>query len=74
MASFTWLLIHKSYADSAKARALVQFVWWAQTEGQSKTTELGYAPLPKDLRPWIQARLKSITAGGRAVWKGPSAE
>ena len=74
VASFTWLLIHKSYADSAKARALVQFVWWAQTVGQATATELGYAPLPKDLRPWIQARLKSITAGGRAVWKGPSAE
>ena len=74
VASFTWLLIHKTYADSAKARALIQFVWWAQTEGQSKATELGYAPLPKDLRPWIQARLKNITAGGRAVWKGPSAD
>ena len=74
VASFTWLLIHKTYADSAKARALIQFVWWAQTEGQSKGPELGYAPLPKDLRPWIQARLKSITAGGRAAWKGPAAE
>jgi phosphate transport system substrate-binding protein len=73
-ASFTWLLVHKSYADSAKARALVQFIWWAQTDGQAKAPELGYAPLPKELRPWIAARLKSVTAAGRAVWKGPSAE
>jgi phosphate transport system substrate-binding protein len=74
IASFTWLLIHKSYADSAKARALVQFIWWAETDGQAKAAELGYAPLPKELRPWIQARLKSITAGGRSVWRGPSVE
>jgi phosphate transport system substrate-binding protein len=74
VASFTWLLIHKSYADSAKARALIQFVWWAQTDGQAKAPELGYAPLPKELRPWIEARLRSITAGGRPAWKGPSAE
>ena len=73
-ASFTWLLIHKTYDDSAKARALVQFVWWAQNDGQAKAPELGYAPLPKELRPWIQTRLKSITAGGRAVWKGPATE
>jgi phosphate transport system substrate-binding protein len=73
-ASFTWLLIHKPYADSAKGRALVQFVWWAETDGQAKAPELGYAPLPKEMRPWIEARLKSITSGGRSVWKGPSAE
>jgi phosphate transport system substrate-binding protein len=73
-ASFTWLLIHKTYADSAKGRALVQFVWWAETDGQAKAPELGYAPLPKEMRPWIEARLKSITSGGRSVWKGPSAE
>ncbi len=68
-ASFTWLLVHKTYSDTAKARALVQFIWWAETEGQAKTHELGYAPLPQELRPWIQARLKTVSAGGRAVWK-----
>ena len=49
--------------------ALVQFIWWAETDGQAKATELGYAPLPKELRPWIQARLKSVMAGGKAVFK-----
>ena len=73
-ASFTWFLVHKTYTDSAKARALVQFIWWAETDGQAKAPELGYAPLPKELRPWIHARLKTITAGGRPVWKGPAAE
>ena len=70
IASFTWLLVHKTYEDAAKASALVQFIWWAETDGQTKAPELGYAPLPKDLRPWIQARLKSVMAGGRTVWKG----
>ncbi len=69
ISTFTWLLLHKSNSDSAKARSLVQFVWWAETEGQAKAPELGYAPLPQEMRPWIQARLKSITAGGRPVWK-----
>jgi len=69
ISTFTWLLLHKSYSDTAKARALVQFVWWAEGEGQAKAPQLGYAPLPKDLHPWIEARLRSITAGGRPVLK-----
>lgn len=73
-ASFTWLLIHRTYADSAKARTLAQFIWWAETDGQGSAAELGYAPLPKEMQPWIQARLKSITSGGRPVWRGPAAE
>jgi len=67
VASFTWLLVHKTYSDAAKAKALVQFIWWAETDGQSKAAELGYASPPKELRPWIQARLKSVTAGGHPV-------
>src|SRR5437867_1365786 len=68
IASFTSLLLHQQYDDAAKATALVKFVWWAETEGQAKAEPLGYAPLPKQLRPWIEARLKTITAGGKPVW------
>jgi phosphate transport system substrate-binding protein len=70
IASMTYLLLRKTYDDPAKAKALVNFVWWGETVGQGKATSLGYAPLPVALRPWIQAKLKSITAGGQAVWAG----
>ena len=69
IATMTWLLVHKTYSDAAKARALVQFIWWAENDGQAKAPELGYAPPPKDLRPWIQTRLKSVTAGGKSVFR-----
>ncbi len=68
IASFTWFLLRKQFDDASKATALVKFVWWAETEGQSRAQPLGYAPLPKQLRPWIEARLKTITAGGKPVW------
>jgi len=68
IATMTWLLVHKTYADIAKAKALVQFIWWAETDGQSRANELGYAALPKQLRPWIESRLKSITVDGKPVW------
>lgn len=73
IASFTWLLVRKQYPDAAKARELVKFIWWALTEGQAKAPSLGYAPLPKEMLPWIQARLKAVTGGGRPVWSGPAA-
>ena len=73
ISSFTWLLLRKTYPDAAKARELVKFVWWSITEGQGQAPRLGYAPLPQAMRPWIEARLKSITGAGRAVWNGPSA-
>jgi len=73
IASFTWLLMRKEYPDAAKARELVRFVWWTLSEGQAKAPSLGYAPLPKEMLPWIEARLKNITSGGRPVWRGPTA-
>jgi phosphate transport system substrate-binding protein len=69
ISSFTWFLVHKSYTDAPKAQALVQFIWWAESEGQAKAPQLGYAQLPKALHPWIEARLKSVMAGGRPAWK-----
>src|SRR2546426_11222847 len=68
IATMTWLLLRKTYADAAKAKALVQYVWWAETEGQAKAPSLGYAPLPHQLRPWVEARLRTIAADGRPVW------
>jgi phosphate transport system substrate-binding protein len=68
IATMTYLLLHKTYSDAVKARELVKFVWWGETEGQARAEPLGYAPLPTALRPWIETRLKSITADGKAVW------
>jgi phosphate transport system substrate-binding protein len=70
ISSFTWLLVRKQYPDAAKARELVKFIWWSLTEGQGQAPKLGYAPLPKPMLPWIEARLKTIMAGGRPVWSG----
>ncbi len=70
IASFTWLLVRRTYPDMAKARELAKFVWWALTDGQAKAADLGYAPLPTEMRPWLEARLKVITVNGQAVWRG----
>jgi phosphate transport system substrate-binding protein len=49
ISSFTWLLIYESPKDKAQARAFVDFVKWALTDGQKFATQLGYAPLPESV-------------------------
>ena len=73
IASMTYLLVHKTYDDAAKTRAMINYIWWAETKGQGRAIPLGYAPLPTSIRPWIAKRLESITVSGRRVWRGPSA-
>jgi phosphate transport system substrate-binding protein len=70
--SFTWLLIRTTYPEVAQGRELVEFVWWALSEGRDEAAPLGYAPIPEEMLPWINARLQTITANGEAVWSGPS--
>jgi phosphate transport system substrate-binding protein len=74
ISTMTWLLLHKSYPDAARAAALVKFVWWGETEGQKLAPSLGYAPLPTQLRPWIEARLRTITGGGKPAWTGAAGQ
>jgi phosphate transport system substrate-binding protein len=49
ISSFTWLLLYQEPGDAAQARAMVDFVKWAVTDGQKFATELGYAPLPQSV-------------------------
>lgn len=67
IASFTWLLVPKQITDATRARALVEWIWWATHEGQTFAETLGYAPLPAPVVTLLEARLKTITAGGRPV-------
>ncbi|HXY68096.1 MAG TPA: phosphate ABC transporter substrate-binding protein PstS [Gemmatimonadales bacterium] len=67
IASFTWLLVPKEMTDMTKARALLEFVWWAVHDGERYTGELSYAPLPARVVQLEEQRLKAITVNGQAV-------
>ncbi len=67
IASFTWILVPKEMTDAAKARALVEYLWWALHEGQRYCNDLAYAPLPRRVVELEEERLKSITVDGRPV-------
>ncbi|SRR5579875_17283 len=49
ISSFTWLLIPGKISDPAKKQAIVDFLHWMLTDGQTMTNALSYAPLPQSV-------------------------
>ena len=56
----TWILAYDSMADPAKAEALRAFLTWALNEGAPVAEDLGYAPLPDDLRALALAKVDEV--------------
>jgi phosphate transport system substrate-binding protein len=67
ISSFSYILFYEHQADPAKGKALASYLWWAIHEGQKFSPALDYAPLPKDLVPALEARVKRIQSGGRLL-------
>ncbi|MGA9151181.1 MAG: hypothetical protein WBZ36_11435 [Candidatus Nitrosopolaris sp.] len=75
IASFTYLLLPKDMStnpglDQTKARALVDFISWAITDGQKLAANLGYVPLPAVVVKHNQDTLKSLTFKGTPLYTG----
>jgi len=60
ISSFTWILLYENPKDKMKAKALVDFMKWALTDGQKYAPELGYAPLPEAVVKLEMAALAKI--------------
>jgi phosphate transport system substrate-binding protein len=57
---FTWLLVYKDMKDKAKAKAIVNFLKWAMTTGQSYAKDLYYAPLPTPVVKMCEKKISAI--------------
>lgn len=69
IATTTYFLLNKTYADAAKGQAIVSFVWYAIHKGGTDAKTANYAPLPASIISLAEARLKTITAGGSPIIK-----
>jgi phosphate transport system substrate-binding protein len=67
IAAFSWLIVHTSYSDASKGKALVYLFNWLVTTGQPIGATLDYAPLPTSVQALAQSNLKLIKAGGQSV-------
>jgi hypothetical protein len=53
--------------DEAKAKALVDFISWAITDGQKTAEKLNYVPLPDEVVKLDQDTIKTLTFKGNPV-------
>ena len=60
IATFTWLLLYKTYSDKDKLAALKKFVAYGLTDGQKLSGDLGYIPMPAEVVQKCQAALDSV--------------
>ena len=72
IASFSYLLLYKELStdpnlDQAKAKAVVDFISWAITDGQKTAQGLNYVPLPDGVVKLDQGTLKSLTFKGQPI-------
>jgi phosphate ABC transporter phosphate-binding protein/phosphate ABC transporter permease protein PstC len=73
LSSFSYLLLYKELSTNPridsidKARALVDFISWAITDGQKFADELAYVALPDDVVILNQETLRSLTYKSQPV-------
>lgn len=67
IAGFSWLIVRTSYPDAAKGKAIVYFLKWLVSDGQSEGKDLQYAPLPSAVKQLALTNLKTVKAAGNAV-------
>lgn len=71
IASFSYFLLYQDMNTNIdnveKARALVDFIQWAITDGQQFADELSYVPLPDSVAQHNMQTLESLTFQGQPV-------
>jgi phosphate transport system substrate-binding protein len=63
ISTFTWLLIPSEFSDAAKGQAIVDFLQWMLTQGETEVAALSYAPLPKEIVSKEQKQISMIRFG-----------
>ena len=56
----TWLLVYEQQKDPAKGKKLVEFLTWAETQGQGMAAAFDYAPLADSVQQRVLGRIKTI--------------
>jgi phosphate transport system substrate-binding protein len=67
ISSYTYILAYKEQKDPVKGKALVDYLWWAIHDGQKYAKDLQYAPLPDEIVKKAEAKINSITSGGKPL-------
>ncbi|MGB3511567.1 MAG: phosphate ABC transporter substrate-binding protein PstS [Microcoleaceae cyanobacterium] len=61
--TYTWMLIYSQYDDAAKAQGIEKMIEYGLNEGQKVSADLGYIPLPDNVRQTVAAAADKISSG-----------
>ncbi|MGH9929385.1 MAG: phosphate ABC transporter substrate-binding protein PstS [Pyrinomonadaceae bacterium] len=67
ISSYTYILAYKDQKNAEKGKALVDFLWWGIHDGEQFAKDLQYAPLPTEIVKRAEAKINSITSGGKPL-------
>lgn len=59
--TYTWMLAYEQYDDADKAKAIEAAIEYGLNEGQKVAPELGYIPLPKNVRERVAEAANGIS-------------
>ena len=60
IAGATWLLVYAEQKDATKGKKLVEFLKWAEKDGEQMAKDLDYAPLSENLQQRVLQRIGEI--------------
>jgi phosphate transport system substrate-binding protein len=66
----SFILMHKTQADTAKGKEVLKFFDWAFKNGDAAALELDYVPMPDTVNKLVQHNWKTSLkdAAGKAIW------
>ncbi|HEX8495265.1 MAG TPA: phosphate ABC transporter substrate-binding protein PstS [Pyrinomonadaceae bacterium] len=67
ISSYTYILVYKEQKDATKGKALADFLWWGIHDGEKFAKDLLYSPLPPEIIKRAEAKINSITNGGKPL-------
>jgi phosphate transport system substrate-binding protein len=65
IAGVTWLLLYQNSSDATKSREIMEFLKWAETEGQKMANGLNFAPLPERVRSRVLNQIMAMAMAPR---------
>jgi phosphate transport system substrate-binding protein len=68
ISAFTYIIVYKDLGylkDASKAKALVEFLNWATTDGQRLAEEMDYAPLSDGVQKKVKEAIAGLTLDGK---------
>jgi phosphate transport system substrate-binding protein len=60
IAGATWLLVYQQQKDATKGKKMVEFLKWAESDGEKMAKDLNYAPLPDALQKRVMKEIDGI--------------